>query len=547
MQCVVYIRWSSSEQGKGSSLERQREDCRRHAAENDWIVADELVDDGISAFKGEHALSGALGRFVAEVEAGAYPDGVVLLCEKLDRLSRQEPGKVFLWMMNLAEAGVVIATVDGARRYSRGNFDMASIIEVVVKAQLSHEESEKKSQRLGAAWAAKRRRLNSGEKFVMTRRIPAWLEVVGAPPRFIPIPGRCEVVRRIFEETVAGFGKHHIARNLNRDAVATFGRAEGWHASYVQKILRNPAVIGELHPARKARGSRREATGDVVPDYFPEVIDADLYRKAMRAMGERSRGFSGRGRRLVNLFSGLARCGSCGSRMTFRGKGRKQRADGSWVNEDYLVCDGYQRGRGCRNSFHFNYANWEDGILNPIIFDALKEDRSTSHADIREREIEIARCERTWEIARSRADVALRIAIDSGRHEAQDAWEALAVEADAAETLLIDAREALLDLIHVPSQEEQWDRIHKLRASLDDENEDIRFEARSKVRSAIHAVVTRLIFNGPFPLGVTMDVASGWTVYVHHNEQEGGTEWDMSRTEDGEPSDDKPADGELKR
>ena len=102
------------------------------------------------------------------MDAGRYPDGVVLLCEKLDRLSRQEPGKVFLWMMNLTEAGVTVATVDGSRRYSKGNFDMASIIEGVVKAQLSHEESEKKSQRLGAAWAAKRRRLAS------RRALPRW-------------------------------------------------------------------------------------------------------------------------------------------------------------------------------------------------------------------------------------------------------------------------------------------------------------------------------------------------------------------------------------
>ena len=156
MDCVIYMRWSSTEQAKGSSLERQREDCRQYAGQNDWTVIDELVDDGISAFKGEHASSGALGRFVDDVQAGRYPDGVILLCEKLDRLSRQEPGKVFLWMMNLTESGVVVATVDGARCYSKGNFDMASIIEVVVKAQLSHEESQKKSERHSVMTSAPR-------------------------------------------------------------------------------------------------------------------------------------------------------------------------------------------------------------------------------------------------------------------------------------------------------------------------------------------------------------------------------------------------------
>ncbi|MBL45492.1 MAG: hypothetical protein CMN71_12470 [Sphingomonadaceae bacterium] len=527
MDCVIYMRWSSAEQGKGSSLERQREDCRRHAGEAGWRIVNELVDDGISAFKGQHATSGALGRFVKDVEDGRYPEGVILLCEKLDRLSRQEPGRVFMWMMNLTEAGVTVATVDGARRYSKGNFDMASIIEVVVKAQLSHEESEKKSQRLSSAWAVKRRRLNSGEKFVMTRRAPAWLEVVGNPPTFIPIPERAAVVRRIFEETVAGYGKHHIARNLNLEGVQTFGRADGWHASYIQKVLRNPAVIGELHTARKARGARRAMTGDVVVDYYPAVVDADLHRRALAAMAERSRKFTGRGRRLVNLFSGLAVCGNCGNKMTFRGKGRKQRADGTWVNEDYLVCDGYQRGKGCANNVHYNYATWEDGILDPIIFEAFSDDRPVSQSEVRDLEIEIARLERAWHIAKSRADNALRIAVETGRPEAQVIWTDLATECDAANDALDDARSRLLISAHTPSLEEQWSRLERLRSDLKHEDETVRFEARTKVQSAIHALVSRLAFFGPYPLGVEVEVAKERLISIHYDELNGGTEWSM--------------------
>ncbi|MWV27018.1 recombinase family protein [Aurantiacibacter rhizosphaerae] len=534
MDCVIYIRWSSSEQSKGSSLERQREDCRRHAADHGWTVLEELLDDGISAFKGEHASTGSLGAFVRDVEAGRYPDGVVLLCEKLDRLSRQEPGRVFIWMMNLTEAGVVVATVDGARRYSKGAFDMASIIEVVVKAQLSHEESEKKSQRLAAAWAAKRRRLNAGEKFVMTRRAPAWLEVVGAPPVFIPLPDRAAIIRRIFEETVAGFGKNHIAKNLNLDGVPPFGRADAWHASYVQKILRNPAVVGELHTARKARGSKRQATGEVILDYYPSVVDADLHRRAMAAMAERSRKYTGRGRRLVNLFSGLARCGICGSMMTFRSKGRKQRADGTWVNEDYLVCDGYQRGKGCTNGVHFNYAVWEEGILDPIIHEALRYDRSATQSDVRALEIEVARLERVWGVAKAKADAALRLAVETNRNEAQNLWTELASLSDAAGEELDDARDRLLALVHLPSAEEQQKRVSELRSSLDHEDETIRFVARSKVMAATHALIDRLTFFGPDPLGVEMEVAGERLIDVSYDEVHRSTQWSMQRI-DGMP------------
>lgn len=81
MDAVVYMRWSSTEQSKGSSLERQRRDCRRHAAAKGWKVIREIVDDGVSAFRGRNASEGALAAFVDAVEAGAYAPGIILLVE----------------------------------------------------------------------------------------------------------------------------------------------------------------------------------------------------------------------------------------------------------------------------------------------------------------------------------------------------------------------------------------------------------------------------------------------------------------------------------
>ena len=50
------------------------------------------------------------------------------------------------------------------------------------------------------------------------------------------------------------YGADKVWRQLNREGVATFGRAAGWHASYIQKLLRSPAVLGEFQPGRKPRG-----------------------------------------------------------------------------------------------------------------------------------------------------------------------------------------------------------------------------------------------------------------------------------------------------
>jgi DNA invertase Pin-like site-specific DNA recombinase len=494
VDAVIYIRWSSAEQSKGSSLERQREDCRKHAARHGWNVRAELIDEGVSAFKGRHAMVGELGRFVADVEAGAYPEGVILLTEKLDRLSREHAKKVFLWLTNMTDLGVVVATVDGDRQYNSDSLDMAAIIEVVVKAQLANEESEKKASRLSAAWSAKRNRLARGERVVLTKRAPAWLKVEGNPPRFELVEERAEVVRRIFKDTVAGLGKYHIARSLNLEKVVPFGRAEGWHGSYVQKILNSAAVLGEFQPGRKPRGERRTAAGDAVLDYYPQVVDADLHAAATRAMAGRQRRVAGRGRRLSNLFSGLATCGECGSKMTFRGKGLKLRADGRSVREDYLVCDSYQRGRGCRNRQHFNYADWSDGILMAILESAMHDRHFASPEIVRPIEIELAERARAREAAGVRSENALALHLETGRPEPKAKWLEASNEIDEHDRIIRVLQARLVEARGAVSPEEHLRRIGALRNDLDHDDEQVRFIARSRVMEAIHELVATMVF-----------------------------------------------------
>lgn len=513
MDTVIYIRWSSAEQGRGSSLERQREDCRAHAAQQGLNVVAELVDEGVSAFKGRHTAVGELGRFVADVEAGVYQEGVILLTEKLDRLSREHAKKVFAWLLHITDLGVIVATVEGGRRYDRDTLDMAAIIEVVVKAQLANEESEKKASRLSAAWAAKRRRLERGEQAVLTRRAPAWLRVEGDPARFAINEERAEIVRRIFRDTVAGIGKHQIARNLNLEGVRPFGRASGWHSSYIQKILMSPAVLGEFQPGSKPRGERRQAIGDPIPDYYPRVVDADLHAAATRAAAGRHRRVAGKGRRLVNLLAGLATCGECGSKMTFRGKGLKERADGSKVWEDYLICDSYQRGRGCLSSHHFNYAVWSDGVLNGVL-DAALNDRHFSSPDVvRPLEIELAELVRSQTRAKERADTALKLHLETGRPEPKAKWLEIVAEIEEQDTKIRALEVRLLEARGTVSPEEHRKRIEALRRSLDDEDEAIRFFARSKVMEAIHELVVMMVFSSK-PPAVTMCTKDGITVRV---------------------------------
>jgi DNA invertase Pin-like site-specific DNA recombinase len=49
---AIYARISSDQTGQALGIQRRLEDCRKLAADRGWIVADEYVDNDISAFKG---------------------------------------------------------------------------------------------------------------------------------------------------------------------------------------------------------------------------------------------------------------------------------------------------------------------------------------------------------------------------------------------------------------------------------------------------------------------------------------------------------------
>lgn len=55
-----------------------------------------------------------------------------------------------------------------------------------------------------------------------------------------------EIIRRIFNEYLAGKGSYTIAKELNRDNIPTIRNAQRWNDSVVKELLQNPIYEGEL-------------------------------------------------------------------------------------------------------------------------------------------------------------------------------------------------------------------------------------------------------------------------------------------------------------
>ncbi|MDM7955930.1 MAG: recombinase family protein [Blastomonas sp.] len=501
MNTILYVRWSSAEQSAGSSKVRQLERCREHASVRGWKIVEEIIEEGVSAFTGGHRRAGKMSHIQARIEDGEFKDGVVLLVENLDRLSREEPKKVFTWLEQITSLGVIVATVEGDRQYRQDNLDMATIIELVVKADLAHRESLKKSERITASWDDKRARILAGENVILTSRAPAWLLVGEGRKGFKIIADRAQVVVRIFEETAQGFGKHHIARRLNEEEVPTFGKSQAWHASYIQKILNNVAVLGEFQLGKKSGSGKRSLVGDPIKNYYPAIISADLYARARVSMQDKARLNMGQGRRLANLFSGLAYCAGCGAKMTLRSKGQKKRADSRVVYEDYLVCDAMQRGiiqdhgGKCKNNVRFNYSSVEQGVLNAILSDAVGDAHFAAPRQAANIAHDCAIAKLELERLRARADSALETHISMRREETLEKYKKMIELFDAQEGLIAHLNASLVQARGAVSPDEHAKRIEVLRNEIHSSDENVRFPARSIVRVAISELVEKMSFH----------------------------------------------------
>ncbi len=337
-----YIRFSTKDQLSGDSLRRQTELSERYCEEHGLTLADAPFEDkGVSAFKGSHADSGKLKDFLDLVDSGQIKSGSYLLVESFDRLSREDTDTAMARFLELRSKGIIIVTLSDQKVFDKTTDTHKMTMDLMYSLMImgrAHEESQMKSQRLSAAWSAKRKQAQDS-KAPLTSKCPAWIELVDG--KYQLIADRAMVVRDIVDMTLSGMGRGTIARSLNRSNVQPFGRGRQWWDSYIQKILESPALYGTYQP--KAGGV---ADGAPIENYYPAVITKDMFYK-MRAARATPLSKGNKGKGFSNLLSGITTCSKCGSTMRYIDKGKPPKG------QKYLVCSS-KLGGTC-NSGHARY------------------------------------------------------------------------------------------------------------------------------------------------------------------------------------------------
>lgn len=486
-----YIRFSTAEQAKGDSLRRQMAAAETWAFANGVELDERLTDAGLSAYHGRHRERGALGTFLAAVEAGEIERGSILIVESLDRLSREDVLSALEQLTALIRAGVEVVTLADGQRYSRQTIEndwTRLMVSIVVMAR-ANEESERKSQRIRAAWTQKKA---AAQDRALSRMCVGWCRIENG--RYVLISEHAETVRRIFEMCVGGIGLDSIARQLNQEGVPQFGRSVvGWYPSYVKKIIFNRSVIGFYQP-RAVSKSGRILDGSEIAGVYPAAISEPLFYAAQAAVALRRNHKLGRSSNgYGNLLSGLVRC-ACGKPMVFLNK-TKTRGDKRYPNR-YLVCDGRRRGTGCdADSGWWSYERAENIVLDRVRhvdFAALNRAEADAAAEARGN---VAGLEAALEKARRRHK-ALLAAFDADTDDATVAEIRTAgaeVKRLAAEVEVASAAAA-----QMTAGQDGGDRaaaLEELRDKIESPDDAVRIEARARVQHELRRVIERLSFS----------------------------------------------------
>lgn len=363
IQAYSYIRWSSKKQSTGDSLERQLDYARKIASEHHLELV-EIVDKGVSAFKGKNASDGELGRFIDAVEASRIPSDCWLIVENLDRISRSDVLQANELFTKLLRLGVTIVTGMDSKVYSYDSV-IANPMDLMYSIMLfmrANEESKTKSSRTIKNALGMIRKHQEGVR--SNDGYPFAIEVVGSHPFFVdtsegvvkPHPVYFDAARLILTKRADGWGTNRIKKYLDASIPPLLNRRnktlKTWSHDTIRRLPHTEQILG-------IRRVTLEGIEYELKDYYPRLVSDDEYQKLQYVLSKRK--VNSTSRNHVGLFTGIkvGKCHHCGGTLCVYRASRRDRA----VTETLrYACTNKQKGEPCKQRT-FAHTQIEDALI----------------------------------------------------------------------------------------------------------------------------------------------------------------------------------------
>lgn len=361
---ISYVRFSTTRQAAGDSLRRQTTAARDWCQKRGWTLDEKLSgrDLGVSGFNQDNVSKGALSVFLDKVKDGHIPAGTYLIVENLDRLTRAELPVAVSLLLNIVGADIICVTLQDGQEWTKERLaNPADFMLSIMLLHRGHDESKVKSLRIRDVHENARKEQDRS----VFGRAPGWLRRTPDGKAWEAVPELAKVVNGVFDLVASGYGGVAIARRGNEEKwpVPSLSAKENgttWHVTFPAKLVRNRAVLGELE-FHVNRDGRSTPTGEVVRDWYPQIVDEDLFFRANAAIDARRGKPKRRDATYRNLFQGIIFCGHCGATMA-----RKAKAGGKKNSKGYAqyVCS--DRHRGASDCPSINAKELEIGLIPPI-------------------------------------------------------------------------------------------------------------------------------------------------------------------------------------
>ena len=279
---AIYARISSDQDGTTLGVQRQLEDCRKLAADLGWPVADEYVDNDVSAYSGKRRPQ--YERMLADLADGTR-DAVLIY--HVDRLTRR-PIELEQFLDVLTAAKVRHVRFVAGGDLDIGNGDGLMVLRMLLA--VAANESATKSRRV------QRKMLQNAEAGLPHG---GYQRPFGYDTDKITVlPDEAHTIRTVAERYLAGESLRSLATWLDEQGVSTVS-GKPWRTPTLRALLASGRIAG-----------LRDHQGQVIgPAVWEAIITEQIRARILSRMAEQTS--SGRRSPRRYLLSGLLRCHKC--------------------------------------------------------------------------------------------------------------------------------------------------------------------------------------------------------------------------------------------
>lgn len=300
---AAYARVSTASEEQENSFEAQVSYYTQKIKENpSWIFVDVYSDEGITGTSMKKREG--FNRMIDDALAGKID---LILTKSVSRFARNTVDSLTT-VRKLKEKGVEVYF----EKENIYTLDSKGELLITIMSSLAQEEARSISENV--AWG-RRKQFADGKHSLAYSRFLGYDR--GPNGEFVINEDEAVIIRRIYQEYLAGLSPYTIAKGLTADGIPTPARKNVWQASVVASILTNEKYYGAAilqKTVKEFMTKTRKNTGELPMFYISQdhepIISPVQFNMVQEEMQRRKE--AGNRAQSVSIFSGRIVCGDCG-------------------------------------------------------------------------------------------------------------------------------------------------------------------------------------------------------------------------------------------